>query len=71
MLNGSALSAAIPFQIEREMREGLCVQLPINLPWLVLNYGFIYKKGRTLSPAASEYIRIVREIENGIRVRTH
>jgi DNA-binding transcriptional LysR family regulator len=66
VLNGSALSAAIPFQIEREVREGLCVQLPINLPWLVLNYGFIFKKGRTLSPAAAEYMRIVREIENGI-----
>ena len=66
VMSGSALSAAIPFQIEREIREGLCVQLPVDLPWLVLNYGFIYKKGRTLSPAANEFMRIAREIENGI-----
>jgi DNA-binding transcriptional LysR family regulator len=66
VLRGSALSAAIPFQIGRELREGLCVQLPLELPWMTLNYGFIYKKGRTLSPAAARFMANVREIEHGI-----
>ncbi len=40
--------------------------LPIDTPWLSLNYGFITKRGRTLSPAAEAYMEIVREIERGI-----
>jgi hypothetical protein len=28
-----------------------------------LNYGFIWKKGRTLSPAANKFMQLVRAIE--------
>ena len=67
VLNGAALSVAIPSQIERELKERLCVQLPIDLPWMTLNYGFVYKRGRRLSPAALAYMETVREIESEIR----
>ena len=66
VLNGSALSVAIPSQIARERRKGACVRLPIDLPWMALNYGFIYKKGRTLPPAAVAFMQIVRETESAI-----
>jgi len=42
------------------------VTLPVDTPWLSLNYGFITKRGRTLSPPAKAFIEIVREIESGI-----
>ncbi|WP_395665980.1 LysR family transcriptional regulator [Methylocella sp.] len=63
VLNGEALGAAIPSQIERELRDGLCVTLPVEAPWLTIGYGFVFKRGRMLSPAASAYMQIVREIE--------
>lgn len=58
--------AAIPFQIEQELNDGLLVKLPVDAPWLSLNYGFIIKRGRALSPAAKAFMEIVREIETGI-----
>jgi len=66
VLGGQALGAAIRGQIDRELRDGLLVILPVDAPWLRLNYGFITKRGRTLSPAAKAFMEIVREIESGI-----
>ncbi len=66
VLAGQALGAAVKGQIDREIRDGLLVMLPIDTPWLSLNYGFITKRGRTLSPAAKAFMEIVREIERGI-----
>jgi DNA-binding transcriptional LysR family regulator len=63
VLAGHALGAAIPSQIARELSEGLCVRLPIDTPWLGLNYGFITKRGRTLSPAAKAFMELVRAVE--------
>ena len=40
--------------------------LPVEAPWFRLNYGFIAKRGRTLSPAAKAFIAIVRAIEQEI-----
>jgi DNA-binding transcriptional LysR family regulator len=37
--------------------------LPIDLPWLSLNCGFISKRGRTHSPAAKAFMDNVRQIE--------
>jgi hypothetical protein len=42
------------------------VLLPIELPWLSLNYGFISKRGRTHSPAAKAIMDNVRQIEKGL-----
>ena len=66
VLAGSGIGAAIPFQIESELNDGLLVKLPVEAPWLTLNYGFIMKRGRTLSPAARAFMEIVRTIESGI-----
>jgi hypothetical protein len=48
--------------------EGLCALLPVAPPWLTLNYGFITKRGRTLSPPASVLMDIVRTIERDLDV---
>jgi len=66
VLAGLGIGAAVPFQIEQELNDGLLVTLPVDAPWLHLNYGFITKRGRTLSPAARAFMAIVREIEGGI-----
>jgi DNA-binding transcriptional LysR family regulator len=63
VLASAAIGAALPRQIERELKEGLCAVLPVEAPWLSLNYGFILKRGRTPSPAAKAFMEIVREIE--------
>jgi DNA-binding transcriptional LysR family regulator len=63
VLASAAIGAALPSQIERELKEGLCAVLPVEAPWLRLNYGFILKRGRTPSPAAKAFMEIVREIE--------
>jgi DNA-binding transcriptional LysR family regulator len=66
VLGGRTLSVAIESQIARELSEGLFVRLPFEAPWLSINYGFITKRGRTLSPAAKAFMAIVRSIESEI-----
>jgi hypothetical protein len=39
------------------------VTLPVAAPWFSLNYGFIAKRGRSLSPAAKAFMEIVRAID--------
>jgi len=63
VLAGQGIGAALPFQLKREIDDGDCVLLPLELPWLSLNYGFISKRGRTHSPAAKAFMDNVRQIE--------
>ncbi|MFO1091624.1 MAG: LysR family transcriptional regulator [Hyphomicrobiales bacterium] len=37
--------------------------LPVEAPWLKLNYGFLWRRGRTLSPAAVAFMAEVRAVE--------
>ena len=66
VLTGQGIGAALPFQLKREIDDGDCVLLPIELPWLSLNYGFISKRGRTHSPAAKAFMENIREIEKAL-----
>jgi DNA-binding transcriptional LysR family regulator len=66
VLGGQALGAAVKGQIDGDIRDGRLVTLPIDTPWLTLNYGFIAKRGRTLSPAAKAFMDIVWQIERRI-----
>jgi hypothetical protein len=43
-----------------------CLLLPIDLPWLSLNCGFISKRGRTHSPAAKAFMENARQIEKAL-----
>jgi len=66
VIASDGLSVTLPALIERELRDGLCILLPIDLPWMRLNYGFVWKKGRTRSPAAEAFIQLVWEIEKDV-----
>ena len=64
-----ALSVATPLQIESLVLGGQLSVLPFRAPWLSLDYGFIYRRGRTHSPATERYMEIVRELEPGLAAR--
>jgi DNA-binding transcriptional LysR family regulator len=66
VLASPAIGAAIPSQIEPELKEGILTVLPVEASWLRANYGFITRRGRTLSPVATAFVEIVREVEKGI-----
>ena len=66
VLAGQGLGAAVKRQIEPELKRKRLVILPAAAPWLALNYGFIVKRGRTLSPAAAAFMDAVRTIERGV-----
>ena len=66
VLSGQAICAFAPGQMDDELKSGRCVRLPLDVPSLRLNYGFIVKRGRMLSPASKAFMEIVREIERSI-----
>ena len=66
VLASPAIGAAIPSQIEPELKEGLLTVLRVEASWLRANYGFITRRGRTLSPVTAAFVEIVREVEKGI-----
>jgi DNA-binding transcriptional LysR family regulator len=66
VLAGQGLGAALREQIELELKQKRLVFLPVEVPWLRLNYGFILKRGRTPSPAAVAFMEAVRTIERGL-----
>jgi DNA-binding transcriptional LysR family regulator len=66
VLESDALAASLPFLIDRALNDGRLALLPVQFPWMRLNYGFFWRRGRTLSPAAKEFMSLAREIENDI-----
>jgi DNA-binding transcriptional LysR family regulator len=58
-----ALAVTLPSLISEELEKGVCVLLPVDLPWMRLNYGFIWKRGRTHSPAAEKLMALIRVFE--------
>ena len=61
--HSDGISGAPLFVIADEIADGRVVVLPIDLPWLTLNYGFVWRRGRSFSPAAAAFMARVREIE--------
>ena len=68
MLESDVVGLALPAQIEREVVLGRLVPLPLHLPWLKTSYGILRLAGRTPSPLAEEFLRILREVEQEIEV---
>jgi DNA-binding transcriptional LysR family regulator len=69
VLASDAFGIATPLQIEPWLNRGALCVLSYPAPWLRLDYGFIYLKGRLLSPAAQRFMQIVTEIEAEISRR--
>jgi DNA-binding transcriptional LysR family regulator len=64
-----ACGAACPAMFEEDLRKGRFVALPIWEEWMRVHYGFIARRGRTLSPAAMEFKREVLKVEADVAVR--
>jgi DNA-binding transcriptional LysR family regulator len=63
VLASDAISGAAAHMIRDDIASGRLVQLPVDLPWIAISYGFIWRRGRTLSPATQAFIKIARSIE--------
>jgi DNA-binding transcriptional LysR family regulator len=63
VLSGDALSAGPRQLIAKELNDASLAMLPLSLSWLTLNYGFIWRRGRSLSPACLAFMQLVRDIE--------
>jgi DNA-binding transcriptional LysR family regulator len=63
VISSDAVGMATASQAGPDEREGLLCRLPLTLPWLYTNYGFVRLKGRTPSPAALAFMARVREVE--------
>jgi DNA-binding transcriptional LysR family regulator len=60
---GNAI-AALPFVLVKdELAAGTLAAVPWHPPWLHTGYGFVYRRDRTLSPAAIAFINEVRAAE--------
>ena len=64
--NGDAISAAPRQLIAKEIADGRVVPLHLELPWLKLNYGFMWRRDRSASPSMLAFMEIVRKIETGL-----
>jgi DNA-binding transcriptional LysR family regulator len=69
VLASDAFSATTAVQIDPWLRSGEFGVLAYRAPWLRLNYGFIYLRGRMLSPVAELLMQIVRGIEADLTIR--
>lgn len=61
-MSSDAIFAAPRFQVADEIRAGRLVAL-CEASFVRLNYGFIWRNGGTLSPAAKAFMQHVRDIE--------
>lgn len=68
---GDGLSAALPAQLAADLADGTLALIPLELPWLVIHYGLITRRGRTLSPAAIAFRDMLRSVEASIGGSTH
>jgi len=66
VMNSDMLGIAVPAQIELELAVGSLKLLPLRLLWLKTSYGVIQLARRTPSPALSEFLRVLREVEGEI-----
>lgn len=64
-----ALVVATLTMVAADLEAGRVAVLPYAAPWFRLNYGCIFRQGRTLPPAAEEYMRIIRDIEAELEQR--
>jgi len=63
VLHSNALSVAMPALIADELMDGRLAVIDFHPPWLVSNYGFIYLRNRSLSPAARAFMEEMRKVE--------
>jgi DNA-binding transcriptional LysR family regulator len=66
---GNAIAALPRALVATELRNRSLAALKWRPPWLKTGYGFVYRKDRSLSPAAQAFIDEVRAVEGSITRR--
>jgi DNA-binding transcriptional LysR family regulator len=65
---GDAVSAGPLRLLTTDIANGSIVRLPVvGVEWMKSNYGFMWRRGRSLPPAALAFMEIVRSIESGFK----
>ena len=67
--HSQAFSVATFLQLEMYVRSGELAVLPFAAEWLRLDYGFIRRRRRMLSPATLAFQELVKGIEESLRAR--
>jgi DNA-binding transcriptional LysR family regulator len=64
VVRASDATTWLPYPLLRdELAAGTFAVIPFEEDWMSLNYGFIWKRNRTLSLAAKAFMTAVREVE--------
>lgn len=63
VLHSDAISIGVRSQIAGELADGGLAVIDFHPPWLVSNYGFVYLRNRSLSPAALAFMEEMRAVE--------
>lgn len=66
VMESNVVGVTLPTQVEHDVALGRVVLLPLRLPGLRSAYGILRLARRTLSPAAAEFLCILREVEHEI-----
>lgn len=64
--SGSAVAALPRLLVAAEIADGTLAALPWRPAWLHTSYGIVYRRDRTLSPAARAFIAEVRRVEDAL-----
>jgi DNA-binding transcriptional LysR family regulator len=64
--SSNAFSLAPATSITDSIAMGRLVALPVRPAWLQTNYGFVWLKSRSLSPAAQAFIAEMRTVESAL-----
>lgn len=59
----NGIGAAVPLQIESELKSGDLVLLNYQNPWIAPVYGFVFLKNRAISPIAEKFMETVHKLE--------
>jgi len=70
VLESDVVGLALPAQIAHEVALDRLVALPLHLPWLKASYGILRLAGRTTSPLAEEFLRVLREVDQEVERET-
>ena len=70
VIHSEALGLATRSQTEADERAGLISRLPLELPWMHTQYGFVRLKDRTPSPTAITFMEKLREVEAALHRTT-
>jgi len=61
--NNRAISVAPAAFITDDLKRGDLVTLPISEPWLIMEYGLIWRRNQTWSPSLRRFVETLKEIQ--------